>query len=139
ACDYDGTLAHDGRVDDLTLFGLRRVLDSGRKLLLVTGRQLEELRTVFPHFDLFEEIVAENGALLFRPANGATKLLGAAPPEAFLRALRKRNVPFDVGHVIVATWEPHQAAVLDAIHELGLEFQVIFNKGAVMVLPSGIN
>src|SRR5262249_40942878 len=29
--------------------------------------------------------------------------------------------------------------VLDAIHELGLELQVIFNKGSVMVLPSGTN
>jgi hypothetical protein len=44
-----------------------------------------------------------------------------------------------VGHVIVATWEPHQQAVLDVIHDLGLELQVIFNKGAVMVLPSGVN
>ena len=29
--------------------------------------------------------------------------------------------------------------MLEAIRELGLELQVIFNKGAVMVLPSGIN
>ena len=31
----------------------------------------------------------------------------------------------------------HQEAVLESIHDLGLELQVIFNKGAVMVLPSG--
>ncbi|MFO0841374.1 MAG: HAD-IIB family hydrolase [Gemmataceae bacterium] len=41
--------------------------------------------------------------------------------------------------MIVATWEPHEAAVLDAIREAGLELQVIFNKGAVMVLPAGVN
>ncbi len=41
--------------------------------------------------------------------------------------------------MIVATWEPHQDTVLDVIHDLGLELQVIFNKGAVMVLPSGVN
>jgi hypothetical protein len=29
--------------------------------------------------------------------------------------------------------------VLDAIRDLGLELQVIFNKGAVMVLPAGVN
>jgi hypothetical protein len=39
----------------------------------------------------------------------------------------------------VATWEPHQATVLEAIRELGLEHHIIFNKGAVMVLPPGIN
>ena len=29
--------------------------------------------------------------------------------------------------------------MLEAIHELGLEWQIIFNKGAVMVLPPGVN
>ena len=29
--------------------------------------------------------------------------------------------------------------MLEAIRDLGLELQVIFNKGAVMVLPSGVN
>ena len=29
--------------------------------------------------------------------------------------------------------------MLEAIRELGLEWQIIFNKGAVMVLPPGVN
>ena len=33
-----------------------------------------------------------------------------------------------IGRVIVATWEPHQAAVLDAIRHLGLELQVVFKR-----------
>ncbi|MCI0401182.1 MAG: hypothetical protein L0Z68_07775 [Gammaproteobacteria bacterium] len=28
---------------------------------------------------------------------------------------------------------------LEVIRDLGLELQVVFNKGAVMVLPSGVN
>jgi hypothetical protein len=47
--------------------------------------------------------------------------------------------PLFVGKVIVATHEPHEVAVLRAIHDLGLELQVIFNRGAVMVLPTGVN
>ena len=43
------------------------------------------------------------------------------------------------GRVIVATWEPHETIVLETIRDLGLELQVIFNKGAVMVLPAGVN
>jgi HAD superfamily hydrolase (TIGR01484 family) len=39
----------------------------------------------------------------------------------------------------VATWHPNETVVLETIAELGLELQVIFNKGAVMVLPSGVN
>jgi len=40
---------------------------------------------------------------------------------------------------VIATTEPHHWAVLEAVHELGLELQLTFNKGAVMVLPSGVN
>ena len=63
-CDYDGTIAHHGRVDEPTLAALKRLRESGRKLVLVTGRELDDLQTVFPHMDLFARIVAENGALL---------------------------------------------------------------------------
>jgi hypothetical protein len=44
-----------------------------------------------------------------------------------------------IGRVIVATWEPHETTVLETIRDRGLELQVIFNKGAVMVLPAGVN
>ncbi len=140
ACDYDGTLAHHGRVDDDTLAALQRVKASGRKLLLVSGRELEDLVTVFSHLELFDRAVLENGATLYDPRTKEMRALAERPPAAFVEALRARGVqPMSVGHVIVATWEPHQQAVLDVIHELGLELQVIFNKGAVMVLPSGVN
>jgi len=68
ACDYDGTLASDGRVAEPTLEALRRLRASGRKLVLVTGRELEELISVFPDLDLFEWVVAANGALLYEPS-----------------------------------------------------------------------
>jgi HAD superfamily hydrolase (TIGR01484 family) len=140
ACDYDGTIATHGRVDDATLAALERVRASRRKLILVTGRQLPDLMQVFPRADLFDYVVAENGALLYRPSDRTEQALGEPPPEAFVAALRQRGVsPLAVGRVIVATWEPNETAVLEAIRDLGLELQVIFNKGAVMVLPSGTN
>jgi len=140
ACDYDGTLAHHGRVDDATLAALKRLLASGRELILVSGRELEDLQSVFPHLDLFGLAVLENGALIYHPATKKEKILAERPPRRFIEALEKRNVePFSVGRVIVATWHPHEAAVLDAIRECGLELQIIFNKDAVMVLPAGVN
>jgi hydroxymethylpyrimidine pyrophosphatase-like HAD family hydrolase len=45
----------------------------------------------------------------------------------------------ELGLVIVATREPQESVVLEVIRQLGLELQVIFNKGAVMVLPPGVN
>ncbi len=64
ACDYDGTLAHDGLVPDDTVAALERVVATGRRLILVSGRELEDLLSVFPRTDLFERVVVENGALL---------------------------------------------------------------------------
>ena len=140
ATDYDGTLAHEGRVDVPTLAGLDRVRASGRRLILVTGRELPELQACFAHLRKFDRVVAENGALLFDPATGTERVLAEPPPPALLDQLRRRGVaPISVGRVIVATWKPHETAVVETIRDLGLEMQVIFNKGAVMILPSGVN
>lgn len=139
ACDYDGTLAHGGSVDAATVAALRRLRESGRRLILVTGRELPDLKRAFPQLDLFDRVVAENGALLYTPASRHERALGPAPPAEFVERLRRDGVgALSVGRVIVATWEPHETAVLAAIRDLGLEWQVIFNKGAVMALPTGI-
>ncbi len=140
ACDYDGTLATHGVVLPETVAALEKLLDTGRKLVLVTGRVLPELQAVCPHLSLFERVVAENGALLYHPATRVERTLAEPPPEEFVAELRKRGVdPIAVGRAIVATWSPHETAVLETIRDMGLELQVIFNKGAVMVLPSGVN
>jgi hydroxymethylpyrimidine pyrophosphatase-like HAD family hydrolase len=140
ATDYDGTIADHGGVAETTIAALEQIKESGRKLILVTGRELPDLQRVFDRLDLFDIAVMENGALLYFPQSGEERPIGDPPPPAFIAALEKRGVaPLSVGRTIVATWEPHQQAVLEAITELNLELQIIFNKGAVMVLPSGIN
>ncbi len=140
ATDYDGTLAHQGKVDLPTLDALGRLKKSGRKLILVTGRELEELFEVFPHLDRFDRVVAENGAVLYRPADRSETILADRPPDSFVEELKTRGVgPISVGRVIVATWQPHQEAVVEAIRDAGLNLQVILNKRAVMILPSGVD
>ncbi|WP_062438692.1 HAD family hydrolase [Herbidospora daliensis] len=140
ACDYDGTIAVDGRVDDGTVEALDRLARSGRRLVLVTGRHLDDLLDVFPRLDLFDRVVAENGALLYRPEERERVLLADPPPAEFVERLRERGVePLHVGAGVVATWQPHESTVLDVIRDLGLELQIVFNKGAVMVLPPGVN
>ena len=140
ATDYDGTLAWDGVVHADALAALERLVASGRRLILVTGRELPDLMRVFPEYELFERIVAENGALLYRPATREEKVLGEEPPKPFVSALRARGVePLSVGRSIVATTTPHEKTVVEVIRNFGLEMHVIFNKGSVMVLPSGVN
>jgi hypothetical protein len=140
ACDYDGTIACDSLCASSTVKALQRVKASGRKVILATGRELEELLQVFPEASLFDRIVAENGAMLYRPSSQDHKLLAEPPPVEFVEELRRRGVsPLSVGRSIVATWHPFESEVLDVIRAQGLELQVIFNKNAVMVLPSGVN
>ena len=140
ATDYDGTLAQHGNIDAPTIAALERLKASGRKLLMVTGRELSSLKCVFDRFDLFDVIVAENGSLLYFPQTQEERLVAGAPPPELIEALQARGVqPLSVGRGIVATWEPNEAAVLESIRDLGLEWQIIFNKGAVMVLPPGVN
>jgi hydroxymethylpyrimidine pyrophosphatase-like HAD family hydrolase len=139
AVDYDGTLAIHGEVSDATVAALERVRESGRKLVLVTGRVLDDLRTRFPHLDVFDRIVAENGATLFDPTSGDERVFADPPADQFLETLRQRGVPVGTGRVVVASNEPHETTILEVIRDLGLELQVIFNKGAVMVLPVSVN
>lgn len=140
ACDYDGTIARDSIVAQSTLQALERIKNSGRKLILVTGRELDDLLRVLEKPELFDRIVAENGAVLYRPSSKETAALCEPPPKAFVDELTRRGVtPLSQGLRIVATWHPQEATVLEVIRSMSLELQIIFNKNAVMVLPSGTN
>ena len=140
ATDYDGTLAHDGHVREETLHSLRRLRESGRRLILVTGREMSELKSVFTEYGICDEIVDENGGLVVWPADEREEVLGEPVPQAFLQEINHRGVtPYSVGRVVFATWRPHEGVVLQIIQDLGIEYHIIFNKRAVMVLPSGIN
>jgi hydroxymethylpyrimidine pyrophosphatase-like HAD family hydrolase len=139
ASDYDGTLACDGIVAPGTIAALQRVRASGRKLILVTGRELPELRDLFPSLDLFDLVVAENGALLHFPAAGENRLLGAKADKSFVRHMAHHGVPVSVGRSVVATVRPYDEVVLKVIQEFSFPLQVIYNKEAVMVLPLGMS
>src|SRR5215471_3195797 len=140
ACDYDETIASNGRVSERTIEALENVRKSGRRLILVTGRELDDLSSVFPRPELFDRIVAENGAVLYGPTTKEEQALAQGPPDAFIRELVRRGAErVSAGRVIVATRQPHETTVLEVTRDFGLELQVVFNKGAVMILPSGVN
>lgn len=139
ATDYDGTLATHGTVEPQTVAALHELHEAGRRILLVTGRELPDLQRVFPQYSIFDLIVAENGALLFDPKSGKETLLCEPADAALIERLSEIEVPISVGRAVLATTEPYYQLILAAIHELGLELQLTFNKGSVMVLPSGVN
>src|SRR5215469_18887731 len=118
ATDYDGTLAEHGAVHPETLKAMKKLRETGRHIFLVTGRDLPDLISTFPEYETFEQIVAENGALLYEPRTKTETLLAQAPPQQFVNALREKGVhPLSVARVLVATSESQKDKVLDAIRE----------------------
>lgn len=140
ATDYDGTLASHGKVRPATLAALGRLKASGRQLVMVTGRELPDLRRVFAHLALFDAVVAENGALLWRAATGEEQQLTASAPPPLVEALRARGLqPLAVGRSIIATAAEYAPVVEQTIRELGLGWRTILNKDSVMSLPAGVD
>jgi HAD superfamily hydrolase (TIGR01484 family) len=86
AADYDGTIAHDGFVGAETCDALRRLKDTTRRLILVTGRQVPDLKRLFPEIAIFDRVVAENGALIYDPSAQQERLI--APPPSTVRHWR---------------------------------------------------
>ena len=140
ACDYDGTIASEGILAPETADALQRLRESGRRVVLVTGRILDELLEITDDVDVFDLVVVENGALLYNPATGKQRLLAPTLPRRFTDALKAHGVtPLSIGRAICSTWEPYEAVVVRTIHEMELDLQIVFNKHSVMVLPASVN
>ncbi len=140
AADYDGTVASEGILAPPTVDALRRLRESGRRAVLVTGRILDELLDITDDLDVFDLAVVENGAIVYNPATGKQRLLAPTLPRRFVAALQAHGVtPLSVGRAICSTWEPYEAVVVRTIHEMELDLQIVFNKHSVMVLPASVN
>jgi len=105
----------------------------------MTAANCPALFNTFGHPELFDRIVAENEALLRDSSSGRVQNLSSPPPEALLDWLQRSEVPISVGHSIVATVTPYEGTVRQALHDLTLDWHVILNKEAVMVLPRGVS
>jgi HAD superfamily hydrolase (TIGR01484 family) len=140
ACDYDETLASRGQVARPVLEALIRFKASGGKLILVTGRELEDLAKVGPDLRLFDFVVVENGAVLYSPESGQAQALASPPSQAFVARLRERGVqPISVGRSIVATVKKHARVVRQTIAQMELDLEIVPNRSSLMVLPGGVN
>lgn len=139
ACDFDGTGATNGRPAPELYAALAAARLHGIVTFLVTGRVLEDVQRAYDEFSPFDAVVAENGAVVYLCSLGRVIQIGRPPPEHFLGELRGQGVPFHTGNVIVGTWEQHANKVLEVIRRFGIDAQLVFNRAALMVLPSGIN
>jgi hydroxymethylpyrimidine pyrophosphatase-like HAD family hydrolase len=138
AVDFDGTLTAHGAPAPDVLAAVAEVRARGTKVVLVTGRILAELREVFPDADAcFDFIVAENGAVLC--AAHVPRLLVPPVPFELDEALLRLGIPFRRGKVVLASNGAWDIAVTEEIRRLGLECQIVRNRGDMMILPPGIS
>jgi hydroxymethylpyrimidine pyrophosphatase-like HAD family hydrolase len=138
AFDYDGTLTQSGRPSKELLSSLQELRVGGRKLILVTGRIMKELRLEFDDVDeCFDLIVAENGAVLYR--NGIGRNLAPAIPTEIDQSLRNRQVAHRRGEVIIACEGRYAEIVLEELTRLQLDSQISRNRGEMMLLPAGVS
>ncbi len=136
AIDYDGTLA-DGRVKPGTLAVLAEARARQIRVIVVTGRILRELQTVFPDaWDHVDAIVAENGAVLATPVG--VRLLAAPVSRAVSGGLAAWGVAHRCGQVLVACAAANEPTASEVIRELGLDCRLVRNRGELMILPAGV-
>jgi len=139
AVDYDGTLTRNDRPVPAVLEALRAARTEGLMLLLLTGRILAELRSDFPEVqEEFDAIVAENGAVLWTARDGERAL--AEPVSAELEmAITSLGLPVRRGRVILATEARFDNLIQGEIARLHTEDRLVYNRSALMILPSGVS
>ena len=131
-------LERHGRADPAVLEAIRNARALEIVVVFVTGRNLSELRRVLPERDLFDTVVAENGAVLAFP-NGKTRVLEGPPSRELLADLSQRGVSFSFGDCVVEADASAAPKILEAVRKLELPLMLVFNPSRVMVLPQGIN
>lgn len=141
AIDYDGTIAEQGRVSAVTEATLRALRDAGFRLILVSGRRLENIRRVCKVLDLFEAVILENGAVSFCPQTGGEQLLAPAVDERFLADLKRElpGEPLFVGRSMVAADAAHARHIEAVITRGGYDLHIVHCGERLLVLPVGID
>jgi hydroxymethylpyrimidine pyrophosphatase-like HAD family hydrolase len=139
ALDYDGTITRGDSPDESVREAIAALRTSGILVLLVTGRILSELHRVAGDLHFVDGVVAENGAVVHFPATGHTSMLAPQLPDAFLRELGRRGIPFQSGQCLVDAHADDGGRLLEAVRALELPLVLLFNRSRVMVLPQGVS
>jgi hydroxymethylpyrimidine pyrophosphatase-like HAD family hydrolase len=139
ALDYDGTIAQDGVLEPEVRQAIADVRGRGITVAIVTGRILDDLRLAAGDLRFVDAVVAENGAVIAFPDVGYSVV--AAPPvsEELVADLKRRGTAIEVGRCVIEADAQSAPQCLDAIRALQLPYALVFNRGRLMVLPTGVN
>jgi hydroxymethylpyrimidine pyrophosphatase-like HAD family hydrolase len=139
ALDYDGTIARDGVLDAGVRQAIGELRAQGIVVLIVTGRILEELRSVAGDLHFVDGVVAENGAVMVFPTSGYSAVVADPPAPVFLEELKRAGISFKAGQVVVETDAAEGGPILAILRRLELALVLLFNRGRLMILPQTIS
>jgi hydroxymethylpyrimidine pyrophosphatase-like HAD family hydrolase len=139
ALDFDNTIAVNDRLDHDVAAVLQKARGSGVLRVLVTGRILSDLLPLLPSPDLFDAIVAENGAVLQLAHDPHPIALSRGPDAALVAELNRRSIAHRCGICIVEAAAATSHDVLTIVQTLGLPHGISFNRDRLMVLPYGVS
>ena len=138
ALDYDGTIAQNDVLDPDVRAAIGEARARGIAVVIVTGRNIADLRRVAGNLDFVDAVVAENGAVLSL-TGGNTRLIGHPAPPKFIHELPRRGIAFTQGECVVEADAGAAPQILDVIRSLELPLVLLFNRGRLMVLPQAIS
>ncbi len=137
AVDLDGTLTSGGTVSLDGMHAIEQARRNGLTVVVVTGRIGTELQAEFPAIaGQVDALVLENGAVTV--SEGRARVLAEPVDSSVVDALAQRQVSCRRGRVLLAVDGEHAATVVEVIAELGLDYQIVRNRAALMVLPAGV-
>ncbi len=111
--------------------------DAGLRVILVTGRCLEDLDRDFADVvAAVEAVVAQNGALL--RIDGEVEELQPPVSTQVRDALGRAGITFRPGRVILDCRADDALAIAGILGDLGSDVQAIRNRGQLMLLPAGV-
>ena len=141
ALDYDGTIADGGSVVPATAASLRRLGEAGIRLILVSGRRLENIRAVCDVLELFDAVILENGAVSWCPRRDIETLLATPVSDDFLDLIERElpGEPVFVGKVMIAMPAGNAPRLKELISMSGCDLAVIRCGERVIVLPRGVS
>src|SRR5690606_40368543 len=70
---------------------------------------------------------------------GHSVALAAPAPRALVDALRAKQIPIQVGHSVIEADATFASEFLAVIRRLEQPYVLIFNRGRMMALPTGVN
>lgn len=139
ALDYDGTIATNDTLDPQVRIAIAEIRAQNIIVLIVTGRILSELQRVAGDLNFVDAVVAENGATIYFPETGYSRMLGDPAPQNLVQAIRLEGTACTVGECIVEADANEGTRILATLRRLELPLALLFNRGRLMILPQAVS